>query len=352
MQIQAESKSEKKIYDDLSVMIETMTPGDRLLSMRQIMSKYGVSQQKVSQALKKLEQKGLIIRKPYSGIFVSDGSNPAEIRLGLLTPDWPSQTVSELDEMLKNTGKNSGVQTTRQNYQLSDDIHNHLPVRDFDVIAIIPNIDAMTPEFIYKIGTAAIPVILCWIPMREIKINCVSGDPFMLGATAASYLIEKGHRKLAIMLSSYTGFPVCQARIEGFNTIAKTMNCSVKLIDAHVKPGDFAQEKTYDALSSWLDNNEPDFTAMYVLNDETAQSAMRALNDHGITIPGQVSVVGADGSRHAAFYNPSLTTIGVQAGKVAAEIINMTKALTANPKQKLQAYLSPEIYEGNSTRSI
>ena len=67
-----------------------------------------------------------------------------------------------------------------------------------------------------------------------------------------------------------------------------------------------------------------DFTAMICYNDIAAIGAIRALMNHGMGVPTDVSVVGFDDIQGAAFHNPSLTTIRQplhQMGMVAARIL-------------------------------
>jgi LacI family transcriptional regulator len=67
-----------------------------------------------------------------------------------------------------------------------------------------------------------------------------------------------------------------------------------------------------------------EFTSIVCYNDEAAIGAIRACKDHGLRVPEDVSVMGFDDIRSAAFYNPSLTTIRQplnQMGIVAARIL-------------------------------
>jgi len=73
-----------------------------------------------------------------------------------------------------------------------------------------------------------------------------------------------------------------------------------------------------------LINRRADFTALFCYNDLSALGAMRALKDHGLRVPEDVSVVGFDDVQIAAFHNPSLTTIRQplnQMGNVAARVL-------------------------------
>ena len=67
-----------------------------------------------------------------------------------------------------------------------------------------------------------------------------------------------------------------------------------------------------------------DFTALVAFNDIAAIGATRALMNHGLRVPEDVSVVGFDDIQGAAFHNPSLTTIRQplnEMGKMAARIL-------------------------------
>jgi LacI family transcriptional regulator len=73
-----------------------------------------------------------------------------------------------------------------------------------------------------------------------------------------------------------------------------------------------------------LVNRGADFTALVCYNDVSAFGAIRALMDHGLRVPDDVSVVGFDDLQAAAYHNPSLTTIRQplqQMGMVAARIL-------------------------------
>jgi LacI family transcriptional regulator len=67
-----------------------------------------------------------------------------------------------------------------------------------------------------------------------------------------------------------------------------------------------------------------EFTALISYNDIAAIGAIRALMNHNLRVPEDVSVVGFDDIQGAAFHNPSLTTIRQplhEMGAVAARIL-------------------------------
>lgn len=81
-----------------------------------------------------------------------------------------------------------------------------------------------------------------------------------------------------------------------------------------------------------------DFTALVAANDQMALGAMLALEDRGLSVPHDVSVVGFDDLPEAPYYRPPLTTVRqdfVQQGRIALSrllsLIERSEAETPKP---------------------
>src|ERR1700691_770703 len=77
----------------------------------------------------------------------------------------------------------------------------------------------------------------------------------------------------------------------------------------------------YPFVKQLLARNKP-FTALFAYNDISAIGAIRALLEHGLRVPQDVSVMGFDDIPGAAFHTPSLTTVRQpleRMGEVAAQ---------------------------------
>ena len=71
-------------------------------------------------------------------------------------------------------------------------------------------------------------------------------------------------------------------------------------------------------------NRKVHFTAIVCYNDVAAIGAIRAIRDHGLRVPEDISVVGFDDIQSAAFHNPSVTTIRQplhEMGTIAARVL-------------------------------
>src|SRR5258708_1959953 len=79
-------------------------------------------------------------------------------------------------------------------------------------------------------------------------------------------------------------------------------------------------QRGYDAATMLMQKSR-DFTALLAFNDGSAVGAIRAIQDIGLSVPSNISVVGIDDIQIAAFISPRLTTIRQplrQMGAIAA----------------------------------
>jgi DNA-binding LacI/PurR family transcriptional regulator len=134
---------------------------------------------------------------------------------------------------------------------------------------------------------------------------------------ALTHLFQLGHRRIAIMRGP-GAIPDSAVRWESIQHVAAEIGLKldpslVIRIEAggwSIDPGHhpMAPEIGYKPMQALLENTR-DFTAVFCFNDIAAIGAIRALKDAGLSVPGDVSVVGFDDIQSAAYATPSLTTV-------------------------------------------
>jgi DNA-binding LacI/PurR family transcriptional regulator len=91
-------------------------------------------------------------------------------------------------------------------------------------------------------------------------------------------------------------------------------------------------------MKELLNRNLP-FTAVFAHNDRLAKGAISALNEAGLKVPQDVSIIGYDDIPEAEFDDPPLTTMRQpmqEVGKAAANLlINLIEDPNAAPQQIL-----------------
>ncbi len=159
------------------------------------------------------------------------------------------------------------------------------------------------------------------------------------------HLFTLGHRKIAII----KGQDFSSDTEVRWDTIVQAMSKRGikpdKKLTAQLEGDIPSPEIGYIAAQKILSNKKP-FTALFAFNDISAIGAIRALQEAGLRVPEDVSVLGFDDIYAAAFHNPALTTIrqplfemGVLAAKTLLERVaenqsndvNIPETLTVEP---------------------
>ena len=137
------------------------------------------------------------------------------------------------------------------------------------------------------------------------------------------HLYLLGHRKIAFMRGGSHSSDA-DDRWECLRQVAKELNIEFRpeltvTLFSRVSTPELGFEPARELL-----NRKIPFTAMVCYNDIAAVGAIRAIMNHGLRVPEDVSVVGFDDIQGASFHNPSLTTIRQplnEMGKMAARIL-------------------------------
>ncbi len=163
------------------------------------------------------------------------------------------------------------------------------------------------------------------------NISCVNVDNESGAYAAMRYILERGHRQIALLgilsphggrYQRYTG--TLKQRMTGYLRALEEFDLSiddeyVRLIECQVDAETGAQ--TFEAI--WH-GSHPRPTAIVAMADILALGAMRAARRLGLRIPDDVSFVGYDGIASDQFIDPPLTTIQqptLQKGEMVARFL-------------------------------
>jgi LacI family transcriptional regulator len=152
---------------------------------------------------------------------------------------------------------------------------------------------------------ASIPVVFGGRPLDPAATDSyfVDVDNILAASTGTQYLIDHGRRRIGT-IAGPDNMPAGIDRLTGWQTA---------LTDAGLTPdavayGDFTLAGGMHAARELLDAY-PDLDAIFVASDLMAMGAVSVLRERGITVPGQVAVVGFDDSPAALASEIPLTTV-------------------------------------------
>ena len=149
-------------------------------------------------------------------------------------------------------------------------------------------------------------------------------DHWSAAEMALGHLHELGHKEIALMKgppSSSDSEDRWKALLEACRHmgIHPDPNLMVRLKGDKVTP-----DLGYVFVKKLLSANPRPFTALFAYNDTSAMGAIRAINEAGLRVPEDISVVGFDDIESAAYSNPALTTVRQplqKMGEIAAQTL-------------------------------
>ena len=167
---------------------------------------------------------------------------------------------------------------------------------------------------------------------------------------ALRHLKDLGHRDIAV-IKGQTFSSDSEVRFQAIMRAAAELGLSIPPSQTSQLEGRSPSPGTgYEAARKLLEG-QAQFTALFSFNDNSAIGAMRALQDAGLHVPRDVSVVGFDDVPSAAYHTPSLTTIRQplrKMGMIAAEALLKRLACDADdPGNFIQ--VEPELIVREST---
>ncbi|WP_189056085.1 LacI family DNA-binding transcriptional regulator [Longimycelium tulufanense] len=239
------------------------------------------------------------------GVMVSDLHNPffAEIVDGL-----DAVARAEDFELIINTGSRSPARERRA-------LNSLLSFRPAGVALLGPVVSAA------EIGLAAqqVPIVLVAArPTRLSNVDIVNDDGEAGAELAVDHLVSLGHNKIVHLDGG--GGSQAGTRRRGYLKAMRRHGLEPVVLRSEYT--DAAGAKAVRELLAEHDGDLP--TALVAANDYNAVGAISALEEAGLRVPEEVSVVGYDNTSLAALRHLSLTTVDqprTEMGRLAAEAL-------------------------------
>ncbi len=158
----------------------------------------------------------------------------------------------------------------------------------------------------FREALAPVVVLDNWLEQTQFNSVLISNTDSTCAAT--EYLIQHGHREIGYLKSEIT-IKNFFYRQEGYQRALKTHGLEIP------ESGMISLPPTMDgariAMNRMLEDGLKLPTALVADNDIIALGAMKAMQDHGLKVPEDVSLIGFDDLPFCSITTPGLTTIRV-----------------------------------------
>ncbi|AHD08471.1 LacI family DNA-binding transcriptional regulator [Phaeobacter gallaeciensis] len=190
-------------------------------------------------------------------------------------------------------------------------------ILDYQVDGIIAASVAMSSELSDRCRAAGVPMVLFNRSQDDPGMSAVTSDNYAGGRKVADFLLATGHRKIGY-IAGWEGASTQRDRETGF-----CERLAEDGLTLHARGvGNFKMETAAEATRQMFAHDRPD--AVFVGNDHMAFAVMDVLRSElGLSVPGDVSVVGYDDVPTAAWPAYDMTTVRQPANRMVSATVDI-----------------------------
>lgn len=325
------------------------------INMRQVAALAGVSHQTVSRVLNEHPSIRPATREKVLRVIEEVNYRPnlaaralatnKSKRIGVLLDSaveyGPNSTLRAIEHAARATGYSvSSITLGGDDETLDPDVaFEHLVSQGIDALCVIaPRSSSLD---LLRRTAATVPTLVVKAAHDDTFLTA-SVDQEFGASLAVSHLIEQGHRTVA-HLAGPLDWLDAQGRLRGWE---RTLEAADLPTPSPVV-GDWTADFAYDVART--PGRLPECTAVFAGNDQMALGLIHGFAERGVSVPGDISVIGFDDLPEAKHFLPPLTTIRQDFGELGSRSVEMLLAALAGEESVRRALIAPELVVRSST---
>jgi LacI family transcriptional regulator len=268
--------------------------------------------------------------------------------IGLVVPDIQNPIFPIITKGIENSARKNGftVVLCNTDNNIDTEVYYINKLKDHWIDGFILCTATPGSKHLVELRKSGIPIVLVSRSVGD-RIDSVVVDNYKATYNAVTYLINTGHKRIA-MACGPRSIDIYEQRFRGYFDALKDHGITFSQ-DAviYIQDNNFS---FYPMTRYLIRDYNPD--AIVATSDPVALIVMRAIHDHGLSIPDDISVIGFDNIEQSQYVEPPLTTISqplYNMGEIATQkLITMIK----NPplKDPIIDILPTELIIRKSTR--
>jgi LacI family transcriptional regulator len=271
--------------------------------------------------------------------------------IGVLIPDISAYLYAEILNGIENRASQGGYGVflchTGPNGVRAENYIKMLGERQVNAIIIVSI--AMNERFYELLSSLRIPCILVSTLSYKYKIPYIKVDDQQAAYTATQYLIEKGHKKIALISGNKNDKVAGIPRINGY--INALQDYGLEVNEDIIKYGEFGFKDGIICMNELL-KEKGKFTAIFATSDEMAIGALSVMHKNKIQVPEEISIIGYDNTLLSQMSNPSLTTIAQPLYEMGEKAMERILRILETGKCEDNIILPHKVVERDTVKSL
>lgn len=205
------------------------------------------------------------------------------------------------------------------------------------------------PRVLEELERLSFPYVVVGKPTfdaKQVSVPWVDADNAAGGETAAFHLLEQGYRRIAFIGGDF-GEPLAASRLEGFLRLRPQLEKHGALARSLAGPSNEAGG--YRMMLELLDGDDPPDSAVCI-NNYVAYGALKALEERGISLPGQFGMIAFDDYPLAPYTTPALTCLDIDTFEIGARAASLLFDIISDPAvSKAPVAIKPSLISRGTT---
>ena len=185
------------------------------------------------------------------------------------------------------------------------------------------------------------------IGRHEVDFPAVRVDNIGGATLAIQHLVDLGHQRICFINGPEMSTSSID-RLQGFkNALAQN---GIPFEYRMVKRGNLTPESGYQAGRELLEMPDRP-TAVFASNDLMAFGAIHAARDLGLSVPGDLAMVGFDNIQLSSYFNPTLTTVEIPMYNLGTAAMKMIVNMASDNSFDRYQWFKPRLLIRHSTQN-
>lgn len=335
-----------------------LQPGEKVCTEADLIRDYGVSVATVRKVLDDLSRQGITERRVGKGTFLKAApGQPSRLSQVVLMLSVMTQMNAARDVYFGRiiSSLEETFSAAEQRFLLMSGNWGRYPAEELNDIRsaspaaiIFPYSYPSEKPFVAQLTTLGVPLILLNNPLAGAQALQICFDDYSGGVQAAEYLLGQGHRHFGV-IAAPEGSHAGEERVDAFIHTVRRFHGAV--LEARVTAANYDQLSGYEQAKVLLAQSKHKLDAIFCAGDLIAHGAIQQLKKQGLSVPGDIAVMGYGGFTGPLAAQQKMTSIHMDLesmGRLAAETILELPAGHTGPLTEELVRLPVELVRGDT----
>jgi LacI family transcriptional regulator, galactose operon repressor len=265
---------------------------------------------------------------------------------------WYSQLVSCLEGKLAENGKTMILSLGKNDYVKERKCLQNFTGGRVAGVIVGPIFRERNLQNIWESLDKGLPMVM-FNCMDELPVSYVAIDQQAGAKIAVEHLIDNGHKSIAYLCCpSGDLLEAGKTRKDGFEQAL--FEHDLPVFGKNIIPGNASKRGGYDAMQTMLAERRDDLpSAIFCHNDSVALGAMLAIQQAGLSIPDDISLIGFDDIEESSLSMPGLSTIGGVMHELSSGLVEtMRSIIKNNPYNPVKQLIMPKLIKRKTVKQL